>query len=107
MAGLTVQGLYRARLEGRDLSLGLEVQAEQPAVLRITPGPGTSLQHFRTDNPAAARLSVSETAVEVDLAGPGRLDFEFQGSTENFSPMELAVFSEGRLVHSATLFGGN
>ena len=102
-----VQGLYRARLEGRDLGLGLEVQADQPAVLRITHGQGTSLQHFHTDNPAASRLTVSATAVEVNLTGRGSYELEFHRIDESVSPMEMSVFSEGRLVHTESLPKGD
>ena len=102
-----IEGLYRTIREGQDLRLSLKLRSEQPAVIQLSLGPYTTLQHYSSTNPVPANLTVSNSLVELNHRGRGSYDLVFhldsERDTENLIPITMLVFSEGRLVMTQTL----
>jgi hypothetical protein len=98
-----IAGFYRTLHEGQDLRLRLNLRSEAPAVIKFSHGPGTTLQHFNSTNPAPSNLKVSELLVELNHRGRGSYDLVFHGDTKDLKPIKMLVFSEGRLVKTETL----
>lgn len=98
-----IAGSYRTQREGEDLMLRLNLQSDSLAVIKFSHGPGTSLQHYHSTNPAPANLKVSEMQVELNHRGRGSYDLLFHGDTQDLKSIKMMVFSEGRLIKTEIL----
>jgi hypothetical protein len=98
-----IVGLYRTMREGSEFKLHLKLRSTKPAVIKFRHGLHTSLQHYSSNNPVPANLTVSSSLVELNHRGNGSYDLVFHEDMDTQAPITMLVFSEGRLVKTQTL----